>query len=154
MITYVTGDATNPIGEGRKMIIHVCNNRHGWGAGFVLALSRRSPIPEEYYRRTALLSLGDVQFVTVNDNLIVANMIAQTLGGPAGVPPLKYGELRKCLRKVKRAAITLGCSIHAPRFGAGLAGGKWETIETMINEELNNNEELSNIDIFIYDLKQ
>lgn len=147
MIKYVTGDATNPIGDGRKMIIHVCNNRHGWGAGFVLALSRRSPIPEEYYRRTAWLPLGDVQFVTINSDLVVANMIAQTLGGSAGIPPLKYGELRKCLRKVRRAALILHCSIHAPRFGAGLAGGKWETIEAMINEELDG------LDVFVYDLK-
>lgn len=33
MITYVTGDATKPVGNGRKIIAHVTNDEGGWGAG-------------------------------------------------------------------------------------------------------------------------
>lgn len=40
-IHYVTGDATEPIGEGEKIIAHICNDQGGWGAGFVLALSKK-----------------------------------------------------------------------------------------------------------------
>jgi hypothetical protein len=41
MIYYAKGDASKPIGAGPKMICHITNNRGGWGAGFVLALSKR-----------------------------------------------------------------------------------------------------------------
>ncbi|EGJ73150.1 hypothetical protein STTU_0361 [Streptomyces sp. Tu6071] len=44
-ITYVRGDATAPRGRGPRVIAHVCDDRGGWGKGFVLALSRRWPEP-------------------------------------------------------------------------------------------------------------
>jgi O-acetyl-ADP-ribose deacetylase (regulator of RNase III) len=40
-IKYVKGDVLYPLGNGGKLIVHVCNNRGGWGKGFVGALSRR-----------------------------------------------------------------------------------------------------------------
>jgi len=46
-INYVRGDATVPSVKGVKVIAHVCNDSGGWGKGFVLALSRRWPEPEE-----------------------------------------------------------------------------------------------------------
>ncbi len=49
-INYVVGDATQPIGEGPKIIVHVCNDVGAWGCGFVLALSERWPVTEQRYR--------------------------------------------------------------------------------------------------------
>lgn len=40
-IIYLKGDATEPIGTGHKIIAHVCNNKGGWGRGFVLAISKK-----------------------------------------------------------------------------------------------------------------
>ncbi len=40
-IRYVTGDATRPVGDGDKIIVHVCNDIGGLGRGFVAALSKR-----------------------------------------------------------------------------------------------------------------
>jgi O-acetyl-ADP-ribose deacetylase (regulator of RNase III) len=37
-ITYVVGDATKPIGAGPRIIVHVCNDRGGWGAAVVSAM--------------------------------------------------------------------------------------------------------------------
>ena len=42
-INYVIGDATQPIGDGAKIIVHVCNDIGGWGRGFVLALTKKWP---------------------------------------------------------------------------------------------------------------
>lgn len=50
-IQYITGDATDPTGGGNKIIAHVCNDIGAWGAGFVLAISRRWPQPEAEYRK-------------------------------------------------------------------------------------------------------
>jgi len=30
-INYTTGDATDPITEGNKIIVHICNDIGGWG---------------------------------------------------------------------------------------------------------------------------
>ncbi len=70
-INYSTGDATAPDGEGPKIIVHVCNDKGGWGKGFVVAVSKRWPEPEAQYRRwskeggEAPFALGQVQFVEV-----------------------------------------------------------------------------------------
>lgn len=40
-IHYITGDATIPIGEGKKIIAHVCNDIGAWGKGFVLPLAKK-----------------------------------------------------------------------------------------------------------------
>src|SRR5262245_49475582 len=80
-IHYRVGDATRPEGSGARVIAHVCNDVGAWGAGFVLAVSRRWKAPEEAYRRAFKegggLALGAVQFVPVEPDLTVANMVAQ-----------------------------------------------------------------------------
>jgi hypothetical protein len=50
-IDYVTGDATRPAGDEPRIIAHVCNDIGGWGAGFVLAVTKRWREPEVAYRR-------------------------------------------------------------------------------------------------------
>ena len=49
-LKIIKGDATSPQAKGVKIIAHICNDRGGWGKGFVVAISRRWPEPEEAYR--------------------------------------------------------------------------------------------------------
>lgn len=49
-INYIKGDATNPVGDEPKIIVHVCNDIGGWGKGFVMALSNKWKEPETQYR--------------------------------------------------------------------------------------------------------
>jgi len=66
-------------------------------------------------------------------------------------PPIRYGFLSKCMSQVGafcRADAQSWASIHAPRFGSGLAGGNWDVIEQMILEHWVDN----GIDVTIYDL--
>lgn len=142
-IKYLKGDATQPQAKGNKIIAHVCNDLGGWGAGFVLAISKRWPEPEEAYRtwhkeRSANdFDLGAIQLVQVEPDLWVANMVAQRdmSPGPEG-PPIRYEAVRECLNKLAVEAKNLNASVHMPRIGCGLAGGKWERIEPIIAEEL------------------
>lgn len=76
-ITYLIGDATRPRVAGQKVIARVCNDVGLWGKGFVLAASRRWPQPEQEFRENCPMRLGDVDFVEVDDDLVVANMCAQ-----------------------------------------------------------------------------
>lgn len=145
MINYVTGDATSPVGDGPKIIAHVCNDIGVWGAGFVLAVSRRWRAPERVYRASynemaspSSPRLGDVQIVNVADYVFVANMIAQRGVGrrPQGGPPIDYDALERCLEKLADMAWDFGASVHMPRIGCGLAGGRWEIVEPIIKRTL------------------
>ena len=87
MITYLTGDATEPV-KKPALIMHVCNDVGGWGRGFVLALSKRWDMPERGYLGLSRWEKGFVQFVGVDDDITVVNMIAQRGVSPDhGVPP-------------------------------------------------------------------
>jgi len=151
MLQYLKGDATVPQAKGPKMIAHICNDRGGWGKGFVLALSKRWSEPEQYYRRWYRdgegFGLGEVQVVQVLPDIWVANMVAQWgyRTGSKG-PPIRYEALRSCLEKVAEEALLRKASVHMPRIGTGLAGGKWERIEPLIEEAL------ANICVYVYTL--
>ncbi|MEV3853614.1 macro domain-containing protein [Streptomyces sp. NPDC050095] len=142
-ITYVRGDATVPLGKGPRLIVHVCNDIGGWGKGFVLALSRRWPAPEKEYRRWHReraandFGLGAVQFVQVEPYLWIANVIGQRgiRTGSKGVP-VRYEAIGKGLETVAAKAAGLGASVHMPRIGCGLAGGKWARVEPLVAEQL------------------
>ena len=97
-IRYIKGDATRPTVPGNKIIAHICNDQGKWGAGFVLAVSSRWKQPEESYRECPEeWRLGVVQVVPVEDQISVANMIAQhgtqrmyaSFGSGAQIPPIR-----------------------------------------------------------------
>ncbi|MGW2013306.1 macro domain-containing protein [Streptomyces sp. NPDC001927] len=143
-ITYVRGDASAPQGKGVKIIAHVCNDLGGWGKGFVLALSRRWPEPEQAYRAWHRerarndFGLGAAQFVQVEPYVWVANLVGQRgirTGRSSGVP-VRYEAIDAGLARLAVKAEELGASVHMPRIGCGLAGGKWALVEPLIVERL------------------
>ncbi|MGC9537220.1 macro domain-containing protein [Streptomyces sp. UG1] len=142
-IAYIRGDATIPSVKGVKVIAHVCNDIGGWGKGFVLAISRRWPEPEKAYRAwhrdraSNDFGLGAAQFVQVEPYVWVANIIGQRgiSTGSKGVP-VRYEAIAAGLERLADKAAELGASVHMPRIGCGLAGGKWSRIEPLIQEKL------------------
>ncbi|MEU0579289.1 macro domain-containing protein [Streptomyces griseoincarnatus] len=142
-IRYARGDATVPSVKGVKVIAHVCNDIGGWGKGFVLALSRRWPEPEAAYRawhrdRAANdFGLGAVQLVQAERYVWVANMIGQrgVRTGSKGVP-VRYEAIDTALDRLAVHALELGASVHMPRIGCGLAGGRWSRVEPLVEERL------------------
>jgi O-acetyl-ADP-ribose deacetylase (regulator of RNase III) len=154
-IDYIEGDATNPIGQGNKIIVHICNDKGGWGKGFVLALSRKWSAPEQQYRAwhkgqgSSLFALGHVQFVQVAPDLWVANVIGQHgVRWQGSMAPIRYQAIRQGLANVAKQAKQLDAAVHMPRIGCGLAGGKWEEISRIIEEELIE----TGIPVTVYDL--
>jgi len=154
-INNIVGDATQPVGEGPKIIVHVCNDIGGWGRGFVVAISKRWPEPEQRYRawhrgeEKVPFALGEVQLVQVGEAIWVANLIGQrdvrTVGG---VPPVRYEAIRKGLRRVADEARRLKASVHMPRIGCGLAGGEWEEVGDLVEDELTKR----GVPVTVYDL--
>lgn len=154
-ITYLTGDATKPTETGgTQFILHVCNDAGAWGMGFVLALSKKNRGPEFAYRswyktNEPKFALGEIQITPYEGDTFVVNMVAQHGFGTAhGNVPLRYDALRSCLRAVQLKAKAERATLHAPRFGSGLAGGSWDEIEKIINEEICAHD----LSITIYDL--
>ena len=150
-IKYIKGDATEPVGEGKKLLVHICNDIGAWGAGFVLALSAKWKEPEESYRKwnkaKHFFELGFIQRVPVEEDLTVVNMIAQRgIGSKNGVP-VSYPAVRECLSKVADEAKEQKATVHMPRIGCGLAGGSWAVIEGIIKETLIDR----NIEVVVYD---
>ena len=151
---YVTGDATRPIGTGPKVICHCVNDIGQWGSGFVLALSARWPQPEKAYRNWYATGedflLGSVQFVQVEPELWVANIIGQHRNISVGERvPIRYKALDEGLAGVAVFCIQNNASAHMPRMGAGLARGKWSTIEGIIQDALVH----AGVDVTVYDLE-
>jgi hypothetical protein len=147
MIHYLKGDATEPIGDGKKYIIHCCNDIGAWGSGFVLALSRKWKEPERVFRGAGRLKLGEIQFASVEDDIIVVNMCAQHgIRSYNNPKPIRYDALEECLNKVAVSAIDSDATIHGPRFGSDRAGGDWRIIEALINKCLCD----KGLDVYIY----
>lgn len=142
-IQYLSGDATYPAGNNSKLIIHICNNKNAWGKGFVLSLSKRWKLPQIRYHRLQDKSLGIVQFVRVAQDIVVANMIAQTLYEQ--YPPIDYKAVEICLYKVAAFASSQNATIHMPRIGCGLAGSNWDIMLPIINKCLDG------LNVFVYD---
>ena len=171
---FIEGDATQPQGEGNKIIIHCCNDIGAWGAGFVMALSNRWPEPEQSYRQwhkdrkykdnfgfnlngegflaeidVDTFELGNAIICQVLHDTFVVNIIGQSgTANPDNQSPVVYDAIRSGVKHVKEYAGFLNASVHMPRMGCGLAGGEWSEIEKIINEELDG------IDVTVYDFPE
>jgi len=149
MITYLVGDATRPQMPGNKIIMHCVNNQCKWGSGFVNALTARWWAPKIHYRELYMIgknpSLGSVQLVKVEEDILVANIWGQDgVKGPNNPHPVRYSALEAGFKTL--AGIQNYNIICAPRLGAGLAGGQWEYIEDLIESTLSHKQ------VYVYDL--
>ena len=61
--------------------------------------------------------------------------------------PIQHNSVEKCLGRVAKKAAELKASAHMPRIDCGLAGGKWEKIETIITGQLSEKD----IAVYVYD---
>lgn len=168
-IEYIKGDATKVCTtDGLRIISHICNNKKGWGSGFVLALSAKWSQPEAAYRKWAAsgpnFQLGQTQMVQVEDRygrLYVANMVAQDgFVGPNRSRAVDYGALEECLNQLdewiksflyvksllwqKGGNNVPNVSIHIPRMiGCGLGGGEEEVVVGIIEKTIGRHEVLA-----------
>jgi hypothetical protein len=159
----VKGDVRNPqiSAENEIAIIpHCCNNLGVMGAGVALALKKKWPEVFEIYDRLKDLSpngwknrLGEICYTPPlkadnGQDVIVVNMIGQDgIANAANAKPVKYWALQQCMNEImmviaetKETARRLNLPepkpvIHTPKFGAALAGGNWDFILELIQEQ-------------------
>jgi O-acetyl-ADP-ribose deacetylase (regulator of RNase III) len=153
LLRFIKGDATLPQGSNLRYILQIVNDEGKYGAGFSGALSSRWPKVETEYRswwreRYGKLQLGDIQVVQVLSDLVVINMVAQKgVVSKENPNPIKYDALQQCLSKAGDVISEYNASVHMPRIGCGLAQGKWEEIEPLVEQELLKR----SIDVTVYD---
>lgn len=146
---YLIGDAIEPL-RVPALVCHCNNDSGGWGRGFVVALSQKYPEAEKRYRSwfaTGSPKLGDVQFVQVTPLITIANMIAQHGTKWEGeIPPIRYDAMEECLKKAYEKALRDNLTVSCPRLGSVLAGGDWNTIESILKRTMT-------VDTYVYTLK-
>lgn len=154
MLRFVKGDATLPQGSSLRYILQIVNDEGKYGAGFSGALSARWPKVESEYRnwwreRYGKLKLGDIQTIQVLSDLAVINMVAQHgVVGKDNPKPIDYDALKVCLAKAGNEISEYNAAVHMPRIGCGLAGGEWEKVEKIVEDELLKR----SINVTVYDL--
>lgn len=132
----INGDLLN---ETRGILVHGVNCKGRMGAGIALEIRKRYP---QVYRsyiaygdrlrwRDGFL-LGEVDFVPINDGLVVANAFIQDEYGPPGTRYASYDAIDNCFSKINRYAIERNLPVKYPKIGAGLAGGCWDIISVII----------------------
>ncbi|RNJ42069.1 phosphatase [Mesorhizobium erdmanii] len=120
-------------------IVHGCNCQCQMGKGIALSIKQR--FPEAYAADIATVKgdrskLGTISVAEIrreDRNFHVINGYTQFHWQGQGMKA-DYGAIRSVMKAVK--AGFAGRSIGYPRIGAGLAGGDWATIASIIDEEL------------------
>ena len=138
MLKHEFGDATAP--SANTVLAHICNDKGGWGAGFVLAINRRLGFkPMNLYKKTYKYGRGTnstckLDYNGMPEEFYVCNMVAQE-GYPTRDKPcaVDYEALERCLRMLHTFAVSRRLKIQMPRIGSGLGGGDWTLIEQIIN---------------------
>lgn len=134
MIHYVKHDATEPI-KYPCCIVHGCNCIGAWGAGFVIPLGNKYPEAKRRFKLVHRLK-GDKPGVSdltgITPSLCICNLYSQRTIGQGAI---LYDALEEGLKNLKEQ-IPSDWTIQMPRIGCGLAGGRWERVEEIINRVL------------------
>lgn len=148
MVTYRTGDLLQ---SDCNVICHQVNCQGVMGSG--IAKSIREKYPTVYQRflqrhKDVGSHLGDIDIIRVNgvnsDYTYIANLYSQNHYLPRIICHTDYDAFQKCLQKLKAELSGLGetCfpnikfKIGFPdHIGCGLAGGNWNTVQKIIEEE-------------------
>jgi Zn-dependent peptidase ImmA (M78 family)/O-acetyl-ADP-ribose deacetylase (regulator of RNase III) len=144
LLTYVKGDATEPHGQGAKIIVHIVNDAaRTWGGKFARAISAKWPDVAADYTRWVQsendhLALGNCHVAIARSDVTVVSMVAQHGYGKSANPRIRYAALETCLAKVVSIAIDSKSTstVHMAKIGTGQAGGSWGLIEEIIRDTL------------------
>jgi O-acetyl-ADP-ribose deacetylase (regulator of RNase III) len=139
MIRYVDGDLIALAKEKQfDVIFHCCNCFCNMGSG--IAPQIKNTFPEAYEVDCKTTSgdkekLGTISY-TENTSPIVVNLYGQFGYGnrKLGKPDVDYDALRSAIKLMKQ--MFSGKTFGGPKVGSGLAGGSWETIEKILEEEM------------------
>lgn len=151
MVSYKNGDL---LSSGCNMICHQVNCKGVMNAG--IAKTIRKKYPQVYKVFIASFcekynKLGNIDVVYIQpDHLFIINLYAQFNYRPTGVVHTDYDAFRKCLGEIKTEVTdhfaahgkpSGGFRIGFPdHIGCGLAGGNWDIVRGIIEDEFQGDE--------------
>ena len=148
MIKYKRGDLLANVKDPNVFIAHGCNCRGQMGSGFALQVKLMYPKAYERYLdayEKERLFLGNIMFVRQDkDSPCIVNMQTQDGYGRKGIF-VDYDAVRSCFKEFSIMNINKQ-DLHIPKIGAGLAGGNWEVISGIIEEEC------KGFDVYVWEL--
>lgn len=142
----IKGNLIDLADEGRfDVIVHGCNCFHTMGAGIAKEISTRYPqalaADKELTKKGDKSKLGGYTYASVTSpsghKFIIINAYTQYhYGRPRkGYPALAhYGAIETVFRTIAENYRFM--RIGYPKIGSGLAGGDWNTVESIINKAL------------------
>ena len=154
-IQYLIGDATDPRGDGARIVAHVVNDATSrWGGGFAKVVGNHWRAAQDDFNLWAQqdrsrLRLGNHHLFRVDDELCLFHMVAQHGYRRSVRPSIRYHHLETCLNALSAIAYEHSASVHMPRIGCGQAGGNWAVVSELIDDILCRN----GIEVTVYDLR-
>lgn len=139
MIKTVHGDV---LAIERGIILHGCNAMGVMGSGIARQVKEKIPGAYALYKYTEKingLNLGDISVYQVPTfrSMFVVNCITQNLYG-THQRHVDYEAVAKCMERtvefLEDNCFESGFPVCFPQIGAGLGGGNWKIISTIIDE--------------------
>lgn len=157
MLKIKQGDVTSPIGDGKKIIAHSCNNIGGFGSGIAGCLAKKWPIAREKYlewfNSDYNFELGEIMLFKVTEDIAVCHIIGQKGIGSLEIDgieirPVKYDAILEGLARLRNRIkkIEGKVSVHLPLLGAALGGGTIDETYLTIHKVFGN----SDVECVIY----
>jgi len=135
---YIDGDLIELAKEGKFDVIgHGCNCFCTMGKGLAVSMKKAFPeivMADHCTGKGDKKKLGTFTMVDYGD-LIVLNLYTQFEYGSL-YPDVDYSAVRQCMMAIKKRYS--GKRIGLPLIGCGLAGGDWNKISGIIEDELGN----------------
>jgi len=136
MIQYVEGDLLE---SDCDVIVHGCNCFNTMNSGIAKSIRDKFPEAWKVDQKTVygdINKLGSFTMAECENNgkkILVLNCYTQYKYGTSH-RHTDYDAIRKCMRKIN-SMFDKNVKIGFPKIGTGLAGGDWNIIEKIINEE-------------------
>ncbi len=133
---YVKGDITT-VTEG--LVIHGVNCQRAMGSGVAKSIKDKWPVVYRDYMsiKQGKEVLGKVQFVAIDEKLVVANCFTQEFfGGDPGVVYADINAVRTCLAMAFAFAAINDVPLYSPKIASLRAGLDWETEVVPVFEEM------------------
>ena len=135
-------EVENSPAPGVNFIVHGCNAQGVMGAGLALDIRNRWPEVYSTYRSVCKSAgtesadlLGKIVPVEVKPGLFILNAITQHNFGKGPTKYVSYRAISDAFDTVLGLANSLKAHVHYPLIGAGLAGGDWSIISSIIDEK-------------------
>lgn len=151
-MNFVKGNLLDLAEEGNfDLIFHGCNCFHTMGAGIAREIKDRYWTPfvadKNNTKYGDINKLGSYTYVGITSNIkhdhmfYVVNAYTQYTYRKRNSDQLIYDSIRKCLINIRNDFIEepewFDLKIGYPKIGAGLAGGDWNIISKIIDQEFN-----------------